>query len=1307
MTESGFSPLDANGEPTPNGSPIERITTYTYAMLGQRPDKQVNDWNLLPGHAGHSVLVAIDGPLPNGPKNSPEDSDITTLEWDATGTRISKITKPMGQATTFSYDATTLPVMTAIGALPTSHEPADVNPSWRMVESIDAEGAATRYRYNVRGQVLQTTQYQGDQLLGGIALRYDAQGRAVEHTSLLPKASSGFAAWWASNDNQLTQRPETLREFDSIGRLLWQVNRFGVLKQARYDTEGNLLSSRVTAGGMTQAERYSYDAMGQLAEVSDATGATRRLLRGRDGQISAVVDPLGRVTTYERNEAERVMQVTQAANTAQPLTVRYEAGASGQIEAVTALSSARQAQASRSVKTRFLHDDFGREVRTESADSGRVTRQFNAVDQLVEVRDAKGQVTRLSYDAQGRVTQRSVQGADQRYVTDYVYQANRLVEVRDPAQTERFSYDAQGRVTSRQVSLQPIEGGAAITSITRYRYDSEGHLEAQTLPDGSELHYQRNRQGQIVALQRQAAAWLPFGWGRSTLISALERDLVGLRQATFGNGIKTQWQRSREGVLARVVYTRPETKAPSSVQAMVESMLPVAAASTPSATAATTSSTSASAPGAYGITADPRTLWDDRLLFDAAGNIVQQRQFASSAVAAPAQVGYAYDGLNQLMQAVVRAQAKAEAKSVSTTNDAKAASTNVWRYHHDSLGNRLLAQQTTSLDDMAHTVATSYEAQSNQRADVQLDAAGNLKQRNARGYQWDAMGRLSSITEQGEPVARYRYNQRGERISKQVKQTTTHYLYNERRQRIAELNAQGQINKQYVWMADQLIAVIDSDKPIALSNGDSWWSGLAQTAKAIWQAATGPSTHIHYVHTNHLGAPIAMTDDEAKPIWSATYSPFGERQANGLQTASLELRLPGQWQDQESGLYYNDHRYYDPETGRYISPDPLGLQGGLNSYAYVSNNPIGFSNPLGLILFAFDGTGNNSNENNGDKRDFTNVYWMNELYDTDAAGQGLVRYQRGIGTDPNAWDITNNIQRAIATEGHKLVTAQLENLDIYVRSLEEPRETVVLDVIGFSRGAALARDFANRVLNKYENKEYGQHCLQFRFMGLFDTVSQFGINASQDGEYNFDIAPEWEKVSQAYALNEHRSLFPLRSINRGTEVGFIGAHSDIGGGYNTDSEQFRGDLSDVALNWMLEQAKQAGVKFTNTPEDLRTVSNPVVHDQRNTSPFYGSRADKKVFRDDTYPDFDIKPADERKVIKPDGSRVSQPAFAGSDPTWGRMMEKLIERPEGWTTRTDNCAGQVYMTSYRAWLKANRGFEIASATNEGTTQPCKP
>jgi len=109
------------------------------------------------------------------------------------------------------------------------------------------------------------------------------------------------------------------------------------------------------------------------------------------------------------------------------------------------------------------------------------------------------------------------------------------------------------------------------------------------------------------------------------------------------------------------------------------------------------------------------------------------------------------------------------------------------------------------------------------------------------------------------------------------------------------------------------------------------------------------STESYYVHSDHLGTPQVITDAASGVVWSAIYKPFGG--VAWLTTALIEnnIRFPGQYYDGETGLHYNYFRYYDPETGRYITSDPIGLGGGLNTYAYVGGNPVGLIDPYGLF----------------------------------------------------------------------------------------------------------------------------------------------------------------------------------------------------------------------------------------------------------------------------------------------------------------------------------------------------------------------
>jgi RHS repeat-associated protein len=90
-----------------------------------------------------------------------------------------------------------------------------------------------------------------------------------------------------------------------------------------------------------------------------------------------------------------------------------------------------------------------------------------------------------------------------------------------------------------------------------------------------------------------------------------------------------------------------------------------------------------------------------------------------------------------------------------------------------------------------------------------------------------------------------------------------------------------------------------------------------------------------------------MISGNGTVVWSARYDSFGLATV-GIETVKNNLRFPGQYFDQETGLHYNWHRFYDPETGRYVSADPIGLEGGINLYAYVANDPVNWVDPWGL-----------------------------------------------------------------------------------------------------------------------------------------------------------------------------------------------------------------------------------------------------------------------------------------------------------------------------------------------------------------------
>ena len=129
--------------------------------------------------------------------------------------------------------------------------------------------------------------------------------------------------------------------------------------------------------------------------------------------------------------------------------------------------------------------------------------------------------------------------------------------------------------------------------------------------------------------------------------------------------------------------------------------------------------------------------------------------------------------------------------------------------------------------------------------------------------------------------------------------------------------------------------------------------GLAALALAALPLSTLAATETFYIHVDHLDTPRLITDGNQDIRWRwDNDDPFGGNMANanpsGLGTFEFNLRFPGQYFDRETNQHYNYFRNYSPEIGRYIESDPIGLEGGMNTYSYAGGDPVNKFDLTGL-----------------------------------------------------------------------------------------------------------------------------------------------------------------------------------------------------------------------------------------------------------------------------------------------------------------------------------------------------------------------
>ncbi|WFC47483.1 DUF6531 domain-containing protein [Escherichia coli] len=242
---------------------------------------------------------------------------------------------------------------------------------------------------------------------------------------------------------------------------------------------------------------------------------------------------------------------------------------------------------------------------------------------------------------------------------------------------------------------------------------------------------------------------------------------------------------------------------------------------------------------------------------------------------------------------------------------------------------------------------------------VVYDRSG--KQVRSFTYDDKYRGRMVAHRHTGRPEIRYRYDSDG-RVTEQLNPAGLSYTY--------------QYEKDHITITDSL-----DRREVLHTQGEAGLKRVSEESRR-WLASCGltveqmqnqmdpvytPARKIHLYHCDHRGLPLALISKEGTTEWCAEYDEWGNllNEENPHQLQQL-IRLPGQQYDEESGLYYNRHRYYDPLQGRYITQDPIGLKGGWNFYQYPLN-PISNIDPLGLEtlkcikpLHSMGGTGERS-----------------------------------------------------------------------------------------------------------------------------------------------------------------------------------------------------------------------------------------------------------------------------------------------------------------------------------------------------------
>jgi RHS repeat-associated protein len=805
-------------------------------------------------------------------------------------------------------------LLTADGPLPGSGDTVTYtyNPQGFVSTITNEVGHVTTVdMVNERGQPTLVTDPNGIKT----ALTYDARGRLLTTTtdSTGTAAVTSFTYDGAGQITRITLPNGSWQNFtyDNARRLTVVANNTGETITYVRDALGGATSiTRKTSGGATTFSRTQvFDELGRLLRGLGASGSTWSFGYDKTDNVTAVTDPRSNLYGYAFDALNRLVKETDEENHAVEVTRNG-------IDAITSYKDGRN------LTTSYVRNGFGEVIQAASPDSGTVVYQRDQRGLITQKTDARAIATDYAFDNAGRLTSRSYPAATAENVTltyDDVSAGNRgkgrLTGMTDASGATAWVYDARGNVLSETRSI----AGKSYT--TSYEYDTSEKVARLTYPSGRVVEFGRDATGRVSGVTTKLNAGAP----PATLASGVTYQPFGdLRGLTFGNGLNLSRSFTADDELEQILVQDP-----------------------------------------------------------ASGTALMRRSY-----------GRGLDGLN-LTQIDIQddvSPTSSQAFTYTPTRRLQGA-TGVWgqlSYLYDAVGNR--TQETLVQGGVTTDAVTSYGAASNRLAQVTTngsvtrtfghDASGNITSDTNGGVNWsfthNAAGRLSQALEGAALKGTYTYDGLERLAIRAVSNTTpsgaVHMLYDTTGRLLAEADAAtGATLREYVWLevedyeveggptrrpandnlaSGRLGAAENDDDPTARAQLPSLhWPKRNMAARAvplavIADASTSPQ--LLYVHADHLDRPVRMSDGAKALVWDAVYRPFGAVEAI-TGPAALDARFPGQWFQLETGLHYNWHRHYDPTTGRYLQPDPLGFVDGASVYSYAVSSPQMRTDAEGLL----------------------------------------------------------------------------------------------------------------------------------------------------------------------------------------------------------------------------------------------------------------------------------------------------------------------------------------------------------------------
>jgi len=771
----------------------------------------------------------------------------------------------------------------------------------RVVQQRYADGGIEEYSYVLSGRVV-TLATMIDALSRTTSMRLNASGYVIGTTDALGQSSQterDLATSLPTSVKGPCGCVEASRQFDDRGNITIQTDRIGQASRIEYEPVFNRVTRATDKLGRVTI--LHYDSRGNLTSMTDALNETTAFTYNANGQLTSTTSALGHINRFEYDANGDLTALID------PLVNRtsYEYDGIGRLTAmVDPLGRRTQLEYDflgriialtdqSGAMTRFNYDQNGNETSFVDALSGRSANTYDAKDRLVSAIDTVGRVTRLEYNADDELT----------------------AEISPSGRTVRYNYDQRG---------QPITVTNPLGDSIRLAYDNRGNVTALSDQRGSTMTFtydelfrpvsRRDALGQVSTVEYDALSNVAAVVDRLGRRTNITYDVLDRPSRVAYADAAISYNYDAASRLIRVDDTQSESIQfgyDDAGRLLTEVTSLGVVRYTYNSVGQPLSMTAADRPPVtYGYDSAGRlqTITQGAEVFTNAYDALSRR----TSLQRPngVRTDYSYDKLNRVKRLT---HTKAGSPPIEDLQ---------YTYNLDDHIESITSLASAPLLMPAKNAGPANAANRITQfggASFSFDAKGQTVAKTdvqgTRGYEWDARGRMIRATLPSGQSVSYGYDTLGRMTSRASGDAITNFLYDG---------------------TDIVVDRRSDGTALDYLNGGGVDDKLRQTS-----GATGPL----YFIPDHLGSTAAVTDASGNLSERIQYDPFGESAGSSL----TRYGYTGRERDDTTGLIYYRARWYDPQQGRFISEDPIGLAGNdPNLYRYVGNDPINLTDPLGL-----------------------------------------------------------------------------------------------------------------------------------------------------------------------------------------------------------------------------------------------------------------------------------------------------------------------------------------------------------------------